>query len=64
MDEIGAFAALHYQPRWVKVKGPGHAFGVQAAVIAALAVIVLITQIQGVSWRKKFPAPKPKKRGL
>jgi hypothetical protein len=47
----------YFQTQWVAKSGAAVTFGVQAAIIAASFIFVIITQVMGRSWRTKFLPP-------
>lgn len=53
---VGGFSVVYFQGAWVRSAGAGAAFGGQAAVIAAAAMAVVVTQVWGRGWRERYPA--------
>jgi hypothetical protein len=53
----GGFCVTYFQTQWVAKSGAAVTFGIQGAIIAFGFIFIIITQVWGVKWRHKYPAP-------
>jgi hypothetical protein len=55
---IGGFCVTYFQIQWVHRSGAAVTFGSQAGITAFFIISIILVQVFGVQWRKRFPAPK------
>lgn len=52
----GGFIVNYFQVEWAQKNGAAVSFGTQAAVVVFAWILIVVVQIYGKRWRKRWPA--------